>query len=172
MRIAVLGAGAIGSLFGGLLKNQDNDVVLVGRKQHVDAINQNGLQITGVSGKKNIKIKAYTDVSTLDKIDLIILTVKAYATKQALESAANIISNNTFILNLQNGLGLKEIIVEHIDESSYARAITSNGAAMESPGKIKHFSSINPARGKALRPCLGHSFRNRGELELWTVSLP
>ena len=63
MKIAIMGAGAIGCVLGGYLCEAGEDVLLIGRKGNVDAINKNGLQIDGVRGKKNIKIKADTGLS-------------------------------------------------------------------------------------------------------------
>ncbi len=86
MNIVVLGAGAIGSLFGGLLSRK-NTVVLVGRPPHVTTIQKNGLAITG---KTQIRTKI-SAVDTIDKVpwkpDILILTVKSYDTETAIKQA-------------------------------------------------------------------------------------
>ena len=84
MNIVIMGAGAIGSLFGAFLSKK-NDVVLIGRSSHVNAINKNGLTIKGKT-QFNVKIRA---VDSADKIpfspDLIIITVKSYDTETAIK---------------------------------------------------------------------------------------
>ena len=103
MNIVVMGAGAIGSLFGAFLSKK-NDVVLVGRSSHVNAINKKGLKIKGKT-QLNVKIRA---VDSVDKIpfspDLIIITVKSYNTETAIKEIKSNIGDNTIVLSLQNGL--------------------------------------------------------------------
>jgi len=85
MKITVIGAGAIGSVVGGLLCKAGEDVTLIGRKPHVDAINQNGLILEGESGKMVIQIKAAENLDF--KPDLTLLTVKAQDVAFSQESA-------------------------------------------------------------------------------------
>jgi len=80
LKVAVLGAGAMGCLFGGLLAEKGLDVILIDVwKEHVDAINNNGLKMDGHGGDRFIKVKATTDTSSLEKVDAIIVMCKATA---------------------------------------------------------------------------------------------
>ena len=136
MRITVLGAGAIGSLFGGFL-SAHNDVTLVCREDHARAVNENGLKITGLSDI-HVRPKAVTSVEGLEPPEILFLTVKAYDTEKALEDAMKIISPQTILVSLQNGLGNIEIISGKIPDARLVMGITSQGAILWSPGKVEH----------------------------------
>ncbi|MCK5030993.1 MAG: ketopantoate reductase family protein, partial [Thermoplasmatales archaeon] len=103
MNIVILGAGAIGSLFGALLSKHHN-VLLLGKKPHVSAIQSNGLRIQGKT-MFHEKISATDTVNDVSfDVDLLLLTVKSYDTIKAIKQAKPIISKNTIVLTFQNGL--------------------------------------------------------------------
>ena len=134
-----MGAGAIGSLFGGLLAEGRNDVALIARESHVKAIKQNGLTIEGASGKHVVKVKAVTKPAHLkETFDLILLTVKAYDTRQAVKEAQTLMGNNSVLLCLQNGLGMEEIASEIIGRDRVLRGVTINGVLIKEPGLVMH----------------------------------
>lgn len=158
MKIVIMGAGAIGSLFGGLLAKVGNEVSFVGRKQHIDEIRKDGLFIEGISEEHSIKLKATTDVSELQAPDLIILTVKAYATAQAVQDAKPLFKDNTYFLCLQNGLGTEDVASSILGQDRILRGTTSEGALFLEPGKIRHtghgetiIGYSSPADGGILR---------------------
>ena len=92
LKVAVLGAGAMGCLFGGLLAEKGLNVILIDVwKEHVNAINKDGLKMDGHGGDRVIKVKATSDPSSLDKIDAVIVMCKATALEPALNSIKNII---------------------------------------------------------------------------------
>jgi 2-dehydropantoate 2-reductase len=137
MRIIILGAGAIGSLFGAFLAIK-NDVTLVGRSSHIDFINKKGLTIDGKT-KINININAKLNIENIKKNpDLIILTVKSYDTIKALENLRNIIGNNTRIISFQNGLDNFDKISKIVDNKKIIMGITTHGAIFSKPGLIEH----------------------------------
>lgn len=138
VRIVIMGAGAIGSLFGGLLAKAGNDVSFIGRKAHVEKIEKEGLRITGISGEVRVKIPATTDPASLDAPDLIILTVKAYDTDQAIRDVQQLFSSRTHLLCLQNGLGTEEVASAILGEARIIRGTTSEGALFLEPGKVRH----------------------------------
>ena len=87
-KVAVLGAGAMGCLFGGLMAEKGLDVTLIDVwKEHVDAINSKGLKMDGHGGDRYIKIKATTDPSSLKPVDAIIIMCKATALEKAFSRA-------------------------------------------------------------------------------------
>jgi len=137
MNIVILGAGAIGSLFGALLSEQ-NKVVLIGRTLHIKAIQKKGLTINGKT-KLNVKISAE---DTIDKVtlipDLLILTVKAYDTELAINQAKHIIIDSTTVLSLQNGLDNIDKIKKIIHHKKIIAGITTHGALFSKPGVIRH----------------------------------
>ena len=107
MKIIILGSGAIGSLYGAKL-SKINDVILIGRQEHVDKINKDGLKITGE--EDNIyKIKATTKIDEIDNNTLVILTSKVISSKKAIEPIKSLIKKDTIILCLQNGLNSEDI---------------------------------------------------------------
>ena len=137
MNIVIFGAGAIGSLFGSLLSN-NNNVTLIGRKNHVKKIKENGLTIKGKT-KINVKIDATDNLNKINfDPDLLIITVKSYDTKSAIIKAKSIITEKTIVLSLQNGLDNYEIIKKLIPSKQIILGITTHGAFFSKPGIICH----------------------------------
>ena len=137
MNIIVFGAGAIGSLFGGLLSKK-NTVLLVGRPFHTEAINKHGLTIKG-------KTRLHTRISAMDPADtslwtadLLILTVKAYDTETAIKQACRFITKKTLVLSLQNGLDNISIIERYVNKKQIIAGVTTHGVIFSKPGEIQH----------------------------------
>ena len=137
MNIVIFGAGAIGSLFGAILSKKNN-VILVGRKNHVKIINQKGLKIYGKTNLK-VKIKA---VESAKKVtftpNILILTVKSYDTENAIKQAVDIIDNKTVVLSLQNGLDNIDVLKKYVDCEKIFAGVTTHGAYFKKPGVIQH----------------------------------
>ena len=137
MNIVILGAGAIGSLFGALLSKKNN-VLLIGRTSHVNAIRKNGLTIDGKT-QLNMKISAEDAVDAVSfSVDLLIVTVKSYDTESAIDQAKQIIHNKTVVLSLQNGLDNIKAIEHVVDRRQIIVGVTTHGAFFSKPGCIKH----------------------------------
>ena len=107
MKITVLGAGAMGSLYGGFLAEAGNEVWLLDIwKEHVDTIREHGLSMEGVSGKRVITNVHATDTpSNIGQSELVIVFVKSTMTDLAVKESKELIGADTTILTLQNGLG-------------------------------------------------------------------
>jgi 2-dehydropantoate 2-reductase len=137
MKIIIFGAGAIGSLIGALL-SKNNDVLLFGKKAHINEIKSNGIKI---KGKTNLHVKINAEYS-FDNIsfspDLLILTVKSYDTEIAIKQAKKLIDNETKILSLQNGLDNIEKIAKVVDSEKIFIGTTTHGALFSEPGTIEH----------------------------------
>nr|MDO8081451.1 2-dehydropantoate 2-reductase [Candidatus Freyarchaeota archaeon] len=138
MKVAIMGSGSMGSLFGGFLAESEVDVTLIDRKPIVDAIKRYGLQITGISGDHHIRVKTTHKPSEVGVVDLVLIIVKAYDTEQAVIDADPLIGKNTWVMFLQNGLGNEEIAARIIGKERVIRGVTTNGAILEKPGKIIH----------------------------------
>jgi 2-dehydropantoate 2-reductase len=137
MNIVVFGAGAIGSLFGGLL-NKDNNVLLIGRRSHISAIKNNCLTIEGKT-HSNVQIKAEPSIKNATfSPDLFILTVKSYDTESSILQARKIITDDTTVLSIQNGLDNIEKLSNHINSERIIAGITTHGALFSKPGVITH----------------------------------
>jgi 2-dehydropantoate 2-reductase len=143
IKVAVLGAGAMGCLFGGLMAEKGLDVVLIDVwKEHVDAINKNGLKMDGHGGDRFIKIKATTDPSTLKTVDAIIIMCKATALKTALTNSKNIIGDNTMLMSFQNGIGHEAIMQEIAGKDKVLGGTTTQASNIVGPGHIKNHGSL------------------------------
>jgi len=137
MNIVIFGAGAIGSLFGAKLSKKNN-VILVGRKNHVKIIGQKGLKIIGKTNI-NVKIKAVESAKEISFTpDILILTVKSYDTKHAVKQALDIIDDKTVVLSLQNGLDNIDILKKYVDYEKILAGVTTHGAFFKKPGVIQH----------------------------------
>ena len=137
MNIVIFGSGAIGSLFGALLSKKNN-VILYGRKSHVDVINREGLKIDGktIFHKKLLATSNIKDIKT--NIDLLILSVKSYDTHMALEEIEKIIDDNTILLTIQNGLDNVDKIRNGLKHKQIICGVTTDGSIFVKPGFILH----------------------------------
>jgi len=138
-KIFVLGAGAIGSIYGAFLFNR-NDVTLIGNKAHAHAVNSNGLSISGDTNQ-TFHLKADTEIREISKKTLIILTTKAYDSAKAIEGIKKLLKKDTVILVLQNGLGNEDTVRRAAgDKPQILRAITTMAAEFFEPGKIRFWN--------------------------------
>jgi 2-dehydropantoate 2-reductase len=139
MQIIVLGAGAIGSLYGAKLA-ADNDVTLIGRERHVAAINSDGLRIEGRESY-TVSIRAATAIDAIAPDALIVLTTKVPDTPAALAPVAGLARDDTTILCLQNGLGSEQLARAALrDRGVVLRGISQFGAIFEAPGVIRYMA--------------------------------
>lgn len=112
-RIFLLGAGAIGSTYGALLSPRNN-VTLIASKAHVEAVNRSGLTLKGdINGK--FFIPSETAIKEIPPDTLIVLTTKAYDAAEAVTRTKHLLRQDTPLLVLQNGLGIKNNIEKILD---------------------------------------------------------
>jgi 2-dehydropantoate 2-reductase len=139
MKTAIMGAGAMGSLFGGLLSLRGEEVWLVDIwKEHIDTIRSKGLVLEERGKAQSIPIHATTEAASVGKADLVLIFVKTYHTEKAVSDARVLQRENTVFLTLQNGLGNEETICKQIDPKKVLLGVTSHGATLLGPGKIRH----------------------------------
>ena len=106
MKILVMGAGAVGGYFGGVLSKSGEEVTFVARGQHLEAINRDGLRVESVaSGDFTVHPPAIERPDGTWKADLALLYVKSYHNQQAMETMKPAVGDSTAILTLQNGIG-------------------------------------------------------------------
>jgi len=147
MNIAILGAGAIGSLFGALL-SKNNNIVLIGRPSHINAIKKEKLKIEGFTQFKN-KLPAVHSINDIKFFpDLIIITVKSYDTASALNKARKIIDENTILLSFQNGLDNIDKIGKIVVRKQIIAGTTTHGSIFQKPGLIRHTGKGKTAIGE------------------------
>ncbi len=142
-RLYVVGAGAMGCLFGGLLAEGGLDVMLVDPwQEHVDAINGNGLRIVGFGGDRDISVRAVTSPAGLPVADIVFVQCKSYCTAAAIESAAGAVGTDTVVISFQNGLGNEELLASVVGEDKVLGGLTAQGASMEAPGTVRNYSEL------------------------------
>lgn len=138
MRIAVIGAGAMGSIYGGRL-SLNNEVFLVDTNSAViDAINHDGLILEENGNDNRYSPKAITSTEGLEPVDLIILFVKALYSRSALEANRRIISEHTYLMTLQNGSGHEDILSDFAPKERIIIGTTEDNGAVLSPGHVRH----------------------------------
>lgn len=137
MKIAVIGAGAMGSIYGGHLSLK-NEVYLVDTNQSVvDEINKSGLTLLEDGQDVVYHPTAVTSTVGLEPMDLVILFVKAIFSKAALNSNRQIIGSNTYLMTLQNGSGHEDILSEYVPENHIIIGTTEDNGAVLAPGYIR-----------------------------------
>jgi 2-dehydropantoate 2-reductase len=140
MKITVLGAGAMGSLYGGMLAEAGHEVwLLCKRETYVNAIRDKGLCIQEMDREKVIKhIQATISSSEIGETDLVIVLVKSGITREAVIKNKNLFGHHTIVLTLQNGLGNIEKMGQVVPKKNIIAGITAHGSTMLEPGKIRH----------------------------------
>ena len=142
-KIAVVGAGAMGCLFGGLLAEGGLDVTLVDvLQEHVDRINQDGLRIVGYGGDRSIPVRATTEPSGLPAVDVLFVQCKAPYTKEAVRRVLHLLRDDSVAISFQNGLGNEENIGEVVGMERVLGGVTAQGAAVEGPGAVRNFGNL------------------------------
>ena len=162
MKIAVVGAGAMGSLFGALLAEAGNDVWLCDiRQDHVEAVNDRGLTIENDGLSRIVDIPATHDPSRLGPRDLVIIFVKSTQTKAAAQTARALAGAGGAVMTLQNGMGNADSIAEHFPPERILAGTTAIGATLLGPGRIRH-AGVGPTVVGAWRPSAqGHQLARR-----------
>ena len=139
MKIAVIGAGAMGSLFGAYLAKAGEAVTVVDIwAEHIEAIQTRGLILEEAGVERSVPLTATTEIDILEPVELVILFVKSAATKLAATSAATILKPGGRILTLQNGLGNAEAIAEAVGVRSVLVGTTAQGATLLGPARVRH----------------------------------
>jgi 2-dehydropantoate 2-reductase len=132
MKIAVIGAGAVGSVIGGLLSKAGEDVTLIGRKPHVNAINQNGLVLEGPSGKMVIRVKSADNLDF--KPDLALLTVKTQDVESSVRKAQLFLSGAP-VVTTQNGVQSDDIVAGVLGKENIISSVVIYNCEFLEPGK-------------------------------------
>ncbi len=140
MKIAIIGAGAMGSIFGSMLSTVSDVFLITTNKEHVKAINKTGLKIGENDGTfKKYNLFASDDPKDINgEVDLAIIFTKSYHTKDAAISAVPILQHDGLALTLQNGLGNHGVIADILGEKRTVAGVTSHGGILVEPGFVRH----------------------------------
>lgn len=137
MKIHFLGAGALGCAIGGTLAAAGSDVTLIDPFQaHVDAINRDGLRMKVGDSERVVQVRAALDCAKLEAPDLLIVLVKSFHTRAAIESARDIVGSATAVMSLQNGMGHEEILSGVVGAEHVLAGKTYVGGVMLGPGHV------------------------------------
>ena len=138
MKIAVIGAGAMGSIYGGRLSKKNQVYLIDTNPIIVDKINREGLIL--VEGEEELlcRPQARQSAAGIGRVDLVILFVKALYSRDALKAARELIGADTYIMTLQNGAGHEEILGEFIEKNRIIIGTTEDNGAVLEPGRVRH----------------------------------
>jgi len=150
MKFAVMGAGAVGCYFGGLLARAGYPVTLIARPEHVRAIEQDGLRVQTLSFDERVKLAASTETSAAAGADVVLLCVKSTATEEACAALRPHLAPGTLVLTLQNGVDNAQRAQAALgNEVDVAAAVVYVATEMAGPGHVQHHG-----RGELLlAPC-------------------
>lgn len=148
MKIAIIGVGAMGSVYAALLAEARNEVYAVDLwQEHLYLINNHGLRLEGASGDRVVKnIKATLELSEVGCCDLYVIATKASGVGPAAREIAPLMGPDSLVLTIQNGLGASERIAEHMPVENVLLGVADGfGASMKGPGHAHH-SAMNLIR--------------------------
>jgi len=141
MKIVIVGAGAMGSVYAALLADSGNEVWAIDLwQEHLDAINDHGLQVSGASGERMVRnIQVSTRAADAGPCDLVVIATKASAVGAAARSLTTNLTDETLVLTIQNGLGAGERISKNLDSANILLGVAGGfGASVPEPGHVHH----------------------------------
>lgn len=137
MKIAVLGAGAVGCYFGALLARAGHDVIFIGRQAHVAAITARGLILETRHGRETVPAQAAVDTTNLSVPDVVLVCVKSADTEEAARALRGHLAPGTQLLSLQNGVDNAERMAAIVGQP-VVPAVVYVGTEMAGPGHVRH----------------------------------
>jgi 2-dehydropantoate 2-reductase len=138
VKVAVVGAGGVGSVFGGRLAAAGHEVWLVHRRREVvEALSRNGLRLETLDGDELIQVRATIDTAQVGPVDLVLILTKSTDTRAAAEASCALLGSSTVVLTLQNGLGNAETISAILGAERCVMGMTYLGAALVGPGHAR-----------------------------------
>jgi 2-dehydropantoate 2-reductase len=136
-RIAVVGAGAVGGYFGGMLARASAPVMMIGRPAFVEAVKKDGLLLDTLQFKENVRVEAATELEAARGAEVVLFCVKTTDTASTARALAPLLAPNAIVASLQNG-------VDNVEQIRTASAIDALGAvvyvaaSVPAPGQVKH----------------------------------
>lgn len=137
-RVAVVGAGAVGGYFGGLMARSGASVVMIGRRPFVDAVNSKGLYLETLQFQETVRVEASTELSAVRGAEIVLFCVKTTDTADTARELAPLLAPNAVLVSLQNGVDNAERI-RAASGLDAVRAVVYVAAAVKAPGHIQHF---------------------------------
>ncbi|GGD64313.1 2-dehydropantoate 2-reductase [Caballeronia grimmiae] len=137
MKFAVMGAGAVGCYYGGMLARAGHDVVLIARRQHVEAIQRDGLRLDTKSFDEHVRLSASTEPSAAEGADVVLFCVKSTDTDSAALALKPYLNERTLVVSLQNGVENAERLRELLPQE-VAAAVVYVATELAGPGHVRH----------------------------------
>ena len=138
MKVAVMGAGAVGCYYGAMLARAGHEVMLIGRPSHVEAVRANGLRLETKTFDEQVKLGASTQADAVRGADLVLFCVKSTDTESAAAEIGPHLSPGALVLTLQNGVDNDERVRSVLPSSEVAAAVVYVATEMAGPGHVKH----------------------------------
>ena len=140
MKIAVVGTGAMGSVYAALFASAGHEVWAIDRwREHVEAMRTKGLRVEGASGDRTVKLNATTEPGDAGPCDLVVLATKAMHVAQAAQALKPLLKNDTPVLSIQNGLGGPDTAASILGKERVMVGVVGGfGASMREPGHAHH----------------------------------
>ena len=140
MKIAVVGTGAMGSVYAALFAAAGHEVWAIDRwREHVEAMRAHGLRLEGASGERTVRVHASTEAREAGPCDLVILATKAMHVEDAARAAQNLLKPDTVVLSIQNGLGGPDAAAAVLGRERVAVGVVGGfGASIKAPGHAHH----------------------------------
>ena len=150
LKVAVMGAGAVGCYFGGMLARAGHDVTLIARPQHVEAIRREGLRMQTRTFDEQVRLSADTAATAAEGADVVLFCVKSMDTEEAGRQLKPFLRADTLLLCLQNGVDNADRLRAVLPQPEVAAAVVYVATEMEGPGHLRHHGRgelvIEPAR--------------------------
>ncbi len=138
MKIAILGAGALGCAIGAALTEAGHETWLINRSPaHVEAMQRAGLRVDDAAGTRQVAVKAATAARDAGLVDLVVVLVKSFHTETAMRGALDLVGPQTVVLSLQNGLGHEDLLADIVGRERLLAGKTYVGGVMRGPGHIQ-----------------------------------
>ncbi|QHJ01345.1 2-dehydropantoate 2-reductase [Xylophilus rhododendri] len=158
MKIAVMGAGAVGCYYGGLLARAGHEVVLIARPVHVEAIRAHGLRLETRSFDEQVRLEASSDPAAVAGAQLVLFCVKSTDTESAAAAIAPHLAPEALVLTLQNGVD-NDIRLQPLLPQEVSASVVYVATAMAGPGHVRHHGRgelviATGSRSAALAACL------------------
>jgi 2-dehydropantoate 2-reductase len=142
-KILIVGGGAMGGLFGGLLAERGLDVTLLDIwRGHVTAITERGLRIVGYGGDRTVRLKATSDARSVETADVVLFQCKSFANEAAARSVAHLFRGETVAVSFQNGLGNEPVLAGILGADNVLGGLTAQAGLVEAPGVVRNFGDL------------------------------
>ncbi len=143
MKIAIMAAGAVGGYFGARLADAGHDVVFIARGKHLEAIRSHGLEVQSELGDVHVKkVTATDDPASVGPVDVILFAVKLWDTALSALACQPMLTDNTAVISLQNGVESSEIISGEIGAEHSLTGTAQVSSVIAGPGVIQHFGNF------------------------------